>query len=287
MSEDRVVRIIPKLDVKGPHLVKGIHLEGLRALGFPEDFSKRYYQEGADELIFQDVVASLFERNNLKDIISQTAKDMFIPLTVGGGLRSIDDIKNTLRAGADKVSINTAALKNPAFIKEAAMEFGSSTIVTTIETIKQKDGTYKCFTDNGREYTDVNAVEWAQEIEDLGAGEIMITSVDNEGRGDGFDIEITKMICDAVSIPVIAHGGAGDYEAIERVIKETDVTGVALASMLHYDFIKTYERDFSKETEGNFEFMKKPMEERLFGKINSMSLPEIKNRLRDSGIKVR
>jgi cyclase len=145
------IRIIPRLDIKGPNLVKGIHLEGLRVLGKPEKFAQFYYENGADELFFQDAVASLYERNSLSNIISKTAREIFIPLTVGGGIRTIQDIKNVLRAGADKVSINTAAIKNPEFIKKASLTFGSSTVVVAIEAIKQSDGRYLAYTDNGRE----------------------------------------------------------------------------------------------------------------------------------------
>ena len=146
----KTVRIIPKLDIKGPNLVKGIHLEGLRVLGKPSDFAKYYYEQGADELMFMDVVASLYERNSLHDIISETAKSIFIPITVGGGIRSLNDIKSMLRIGADKISINTAAIKRPEFIREASEEFGSSTIVVSIEAIKNSDGKYYAFIDNGR-----------------------------------------------------------------------------------------------------------------------------------------
>ncbi len=179
----QAVRVIPRLDIKGPNLVKGIHLEGLRVLGKPEDFAQYYYEQGADELLFMDVVASLYERNSLHDIISQTAKKIFIPLTVGGGLRTIEDIKNVLRAGADKVSLNTAAIKNPQIIRDASRKFGSSTIVVAIEAIKEADGTYRAYTDNGREHTGVEVVSWAKQVEELGAGEIIITSVDKEGTG--------------------------------------------------------------------------------------------------------
>ena len=188
------IRIIPKLDIKGPNLVKGIHLEGLRVLGTPEDFAKYYYENGADELIFQDIVASLYERNSLHDIVSRTAKNIFIPLTVGGGLRTIDDINNVLRSGADKVSINTGAVRNKSFIREASRKFGSSTIVVAIEAIKQANGEYYCFIDNGREETGIEVTAWAREIEELGAGELIITSVDREGTGEGFDIDLIKKI---------------------------------------------------------------------------------------------
>src|SRR5438552_2085401 len=147
------IRVIARMDIKGPNLVKGIHLEGLRVLGKPEDFARYYYENGADELIYQDVVASLYERNSLHDIISKTAKQVFIPITVGGGLRTLEDIKNVLRAGADKVSLNTAAIKNPKLIKEASLKFGSSTIIVAIEAIKQTNGDYFAYIDNGREET--------------------------------------------------------------------------------------------------------------------------------------
>jgi imidazole glycerol-phosphate synthase subunit HisF len=172
------LRVIARLDIKGPNLVKGIHLEGLRVLGKPEDFARYYYEHGADELFYQDVVASLYERNSLQEIISATAKRSFIPLTVGGGIRTTRDIRDVLRAGADKVAINTAAVRNPEFIREAARKFGSSTIVVAIEAIKQPDGKYQAFVDNGREHTGLEVYEWAQKIEELGAGEIVITSVD-------------------------------------------------------------------------------------------------------------
>src|SRR3989338_7010492 len=191
------IRIIPRLDVKGPNLVKGIHLEGLRVLGRPEEFAAQYYLEGADELMYMDVVASLYNRNSLHDIIAKAAKKIFIPLTVGGGLRTIEDIRGVLRAGADKVSLNTAAIKNPEIISEASRKFGSSTIVISIEAIRQPDGRYLAYTDNGREYTGVEVLEWAKRVETLGAGEIMLTSVDKEGTGSGYDIELTRMVADA------------------------------------------------------------------------------------------
>ena len=162
----KYTRIIPRLDIKGPNLVKGIHLEGLRVLGKPEDFTKYYYDQGADELIFQDTVASLYQRNNLTEIIKRTSQNIFIPLTVGGGIRSIEDINAVLRAGADKVSINTAAIGNPDFINESSRAFGSSTIVIAIEAIKQADGSYLAYTDNGREHTGVEILPWAKEVEE-------------------------------------------------------------------------------------------------------------------------
>ena len=219
----KFTRIIPRLDIKGPNLVKGIHLEGLRVLGKPEDFAKLYYKDGADELIYQDTVASLYQRNSLTDIITKTANNIFIPITVGGGLRSLDDINKVLRAGADKVSINTAAISNPSFISEASRTFGSSTIVIAIEAIKQSQDNYLAYTDNGREYTGVDAVTWAKQVEELGAGEILLTSIDKEGTGTGFDLDLINKITKSVSIPVISHGGAADASHIISSIKDSKI----------------------------------------------------------------
>jgi cyclase len=278
------IRIIPRLDIKGPNLVKGIHLEGLRVLGSPEQFAQYYYEAGADEILYMDVVASLYNRNSLHSIIERTAQGVFIPLTVGGGLRTIDDIRDVLRAGADKVSLNTAAIKNPFFIREAARKFGSSTIVISIEAIKQPDGTYLAYTDNGREYTGVDVLAWAHQVEELGAGEIMITSIDREGTGSGYDVGLTRMIADAVSIPVIACGGAGKAEHLVNVIREGDADAVAVASMLHYDFIKHNEVKRDAGGEGNTEFLKSG---KSFSRIQPDNLRSIKTRLSAEGIECR
>ena len=181
-------RVIARLDIKGPNLVKGVHLEGLRVLGKPSVFAEKYYSEGVDELMYQDVVASLYERNSLEEFIEKTAENIFIPMTVGGGIRTIKDIRKILRAGADKVSINTVAIKNPEFIREAAEYFGSSTIVVSMEVIKQSNGKYFLFTDNGREYTGIDIEYWVEKIQLLGAGEFVVTSVDRDGTMKGLDI---------------------------------------------------------------------------------------------------
>lgn len=250
------IRIIPRLDIKGPNLVKGIHLEGLRVLGKPEAFAHYYYENGADELFFQDTVASLYDRNSLHDIITKTAKEIFIPLTVGGGLRTIDDIRSVLRAGADKVSINTAAIKNPNFIREASLKFGSSTIVVAIEAIKETDGKYYAFTDNGREYSGLEVVSWARKVEELGAGEIVITSVDKEGTGEGYDLELIKSVSEAVSIPVIAHGGASNPENIAQAILYGKADAIAVASILHYSVMQSLvNQSTDYKGEGNISFL--------------------------------
>lgn len=280
----KTVRIIPKLDIKGPNLVKGIHLEGLRVLGKPEDFAKYYYENGADELLYMDVVASLYNRNSLHDIISKTAKEIFIPLTVSGGLRTIDDIRNVLRAGADKVSLNTAAIKNPDLVKKAAGIFGSSTIAISIEAIKQQDSSYLAYTDNGREYTGIEVLTWAKKVEALGAGEIVLTSIDKEGTGDGYDVELTKMISKAVSIPVVACGGAGNALDIYQVITEGGADAVIIASALHYDYIQSSPLSKNFKEEGNIEFLKKGVN---YSKIKPTNIADIKKYLKDKGISVR
>jgi cyclase len=277
------IRIIPRLDIKGPNLVKGIHLEGLRVLGKPEDFARYYYEHGADELFFQDVVASLYERNSLHEIISRTARNMFIPLTVGGGLRSIDDIRQVLRAGADKVSLNTAAIRNPQFIKDAAQKFGSSTIVIAIEAIKQPDGRYLAFVDNGREETGVEVVAWAKKVEELGAGEILITSVDREGTGEGFDIHLIHQVASVVHIPVIAHGGAADLHNIKDAITEGKATALAIASIFHYASMDEVISD-SYHDEGNTTFLKSG---KRFGIISPSDIAEVKTYLIENQISCR
>ena len=277
------LRIIPRLDIKGPNLVKGVHLEGLRVLGKPEQFARYYYEQGADELIYQDVVASLYGRNSLHEIIEKTAKDIFIPLTVGGGIRSLQDIVFALRAGADKVSINTAAHENQSFISQASRVFGKSTIVVAIEAIRQPNNTYQAFTDNGRNPTGREVVSWAKEVEELGAGEIMLTSVDFEGTGEGMGIDLIKKVHNAINIPLVVHGGIGKIDHILSVTKNISVSGVSLASMLHYHCIKT-NRIIDDFEEGNIEFLKSNQEN---SKIDTMSLAKIKKKLFNNNITCR
>nr|MBI3612721.1 imidazole glycerol phosphate synthase subunit HisF [Nitrospirota bacterium] len=278
------VRIIPRLDIKGPNLVKGIHLEGLRVLGTPERFARLYYEQGADELVYMDVVASLFQRNSLLEIVSRTAREIFIPLTVGGGLRTLEDIRAALRAGADKVSLNTGAIGRPELIREAARRFGSSTIVISIEAIRKSDGMYEAYTDNGRERTGVDAIAWATRAADLGAGEIMVTSIDREGTGQGFDLELTRRIAGAVSIPVIACGGAGTLVHVHQAIHDGQADAVCLASLLHYRVLRTHGPEETQAGEGNTEYLKN---QRGFSKIQDASLPEIKAYLAQQGVQCR
>ena len=278
------LRIIPRLDIKGPNLVKGVHLEGLRVLGKPESFAKYYYEQGADELFYQDVVASLYGRNNLHNIISRTAKEIFIPLTVGGGIRNIEDISNILKAGADKVSINTSAVGNPEFISSASHIFGSSTIVVSIEAIKQPDGCYIAFTDNGRNSSGKEVVSWAKKVEQLGAGEILLTIVDQEGSGKGFDLILAEQICSAVKIPVIIHGGAGNTQHVLDLAKDLSLSGVAIASLFHYDCILHNRQIYGYEEEGNIDFLKS---NRVLSSIQSISIKELKSFLLENNVLCR
>jgi cyclase len=282
------VRVIPRLDIKGPNLVKGIHFEGLRVLGKPEQFARYYYEKGADELFYMDAVASLYERNSLLDIIERTSREIFIPLTVGGGLRSVDDIRAVLRAGADKVSLNTAAIRRPELIREASRSFGSSTILVSIEAIKKQDGTYEAYVDYGRQKTGVNAVEWAKQAVALGAGELVVTSIDNEGTGQGFDLDLTRQIAESVPVPVIASGGAGHVRHIYEVVVHGKADAVSVASVLHYHYIKHGDQEDADFTqEGNVEFLKGRRGGKGFSKIQDGTLPEIKAFLIEKGISCR
>ena len=249
------VRIIPKIDVKGPNLVKGIHLEGLRVLGDPEEFANYYYLNGADELIYQDVVASLYGRNNLVEIVRRTSKNIFIPLTVGGGIRNLVDIKTILRAGADKVSVNTAALTSSQLISEASDRFGIQCIVVAIDARRivdesrymisiectdqgdvslNSDSKWEVFTHGGRTATGIDVVKWAQKAVALGAGEILLTSMDEDGREAGYDLELLRSVSEAVTVPVIASGGAGNLEHLSEALCQGKADAVLAASIFHF-----------------------------------------------------
>ena len=230
-----IIQLIARLDIKGPNLIKGIHLEGLRIIGDPQVFAEKYYFDGADELIYMDTVASLYGRNNLMEIVERTAEKIFVPLTVGGGVRSIEDFNSLLRAGADKVAINTAATKNPKLISQAAKRFGSQCVVLSIEAKRQLNGSWEAYIENGREKTGMDAIAWAKKGEDLGAGEIIVTSIDQEGTRKGMDCELINAIVNSVRLPVIASGGVGSPDDVVSAIKKGNADGVAMADVLHYD----------------------------------------------------
>lgn len=228
------IRVIARLDVKGPNVIKGVQLECLRVVGEPGAMAEAYYRAGADELIYMDIVASLYGRNNLVEIVEKASASIFIPLTVGGGVRSLEDINRLLRAGADKVAINTWATKNPDFIREAAEAFGSQCIVASIEAKKVGPGRWEAYTDNGREVTGLDAVDWAKRLEQLGAGEILVTSVDREGTRKGYDCDLISRIAGPLGIPVIASGGAGSLDHIAEAASKGKADAVAVAALLHY-----------------------------------------------------
>jgi cyclase len=210
------VRLIARLDIKGEHLIKGVRLEGLRKLGDPQEFAERYYQAGIDEIIYMDIVASLYERDSLKDLVRRTAENVFIPLTVGGGLRSVDDVYAMLRAGADKVAINTAAVKRPELIRDIAQRFGSQCMVLSVEAKRQAPSRWEVYTDNGRERSGLDVVQWVAQAIDLGAGEILLIS----GQ---------------FAVPVIASGGVGSVQHVIAGVAEGRADAIAMAHVLHYN----------------------------------------------------
>ena len=270
------IRVIPKLDIKGPNVVKGVQMEGLRVVGEPEQLSNLYYNDGADELFFTDIVASLYGRNALLEVISKMSKNIFVPLTVGGGLRSLKDIYEVLRSGADKVSINSQAIKNPKFIEEAVKEFGSSTITITIETNLYNKSNY-VFYNNGRDSTNLNPLNWAKECTDRGAGEIFLYSILKDGTGSGFDIELIKNFKEQISVPIVIGGGAGTSSDLENLYKIDFISGVAVSSILHYSNLNNElgKKQSNEEKSGNFEYLKKKEKNKNFEKMNIKKIKKI------------
>ncbi len=228
------VRLISRLDIKGANLIKGVHLEGLRKIGDPQQHAVKYYHQGADEIIYMDVVASLYGRNNLSEIVERTAQNVFIPITVGGGIRSVEDVRHLLRCGADKVAINTAATKNPNLLSQVAEAFGSQCVVLSVEATRHGENEWGVYTDNGREKSQYEVREWVSKAVELGAGEIMLTSVDYEGTGKGFDLELIKLVADEVGVPIIACGGMGKASHVSQAIG-AGADAVAMADVLHYN----------------------------------------------------
>ena len=274
------IRIIPRLDIKNGLLIKGINLDGLRVLGDPNEFANYYFKNKADEIMYIDSVATLYGTNNLSKFITRAAKNVFIPITVGGGIRSINDGERILKSGADKISINSAAIDNIKFIKDCSRVFGSSTITVSIECIFY-DNKYYISKSNGRDIVNFNPVEWAKRVQDNGAGEILLTSVNKEGLKKGFDIDLNKKISNSVSIPVIAHGGAGSIKDVYDVIINTKIAGVAIASFFHYETCQMF--NFKRKKFGNIEFLQNLKKKK---KINN-NIVELKNFLKSKGINVR
>lgn len=230
----RKLRLIARLDIKGPNLIKSIHLEGLRVIGSPNEHALRYYAQGADELIYMDSVASLYGRNSLGNIVQAVAKNVFIPMTVGGGIRTVDDAVNLLRCGADKVAVNTAAVANPQLIDDIARRLGSQCMVLSIEAKQVAPDRWEVYTDNGRERTGLDVIEWARRGVQRGAGEILLTSIDREGTREGFDTALVRAVTSEVTVPVIASGGMGKPEDLIEVVRDGEADAVAMADILHY-----------------------------------------------------
>ncbi len=227
-------RIIPCLDVKGGRVVKGVNFIDIRDAGDPVESAKAYNKAGADELVFLDISATLEERDTLIDVVSQVAEQVFIPFTVGGGIRSLEDIRRILKAGADKISLNSAAVLNPALVQDAAARFGSQCVVVAIDVRCTQDGTYEVVIAGGTKSTGLEAVDWACQVEKLGAGEILLTSMDKDGTKSGYDLPITRRIADAVSIPVIASGGAGNLPDFYDALTTGGAEAVLAASLFHF-----------------------------------------------------
>ena len=227
-------RIIPCLDVKDGRVVKGVNFVNLRDAGDPVEIARKYSDAGADEICFLDITASHEERDTMIDVVERTAGEVFVPLTVGGGVRTLEDVRNLLLAGADKVSINTAAVNNPDFVKEAADRFGSQCVVVAIDARSVGDNSWEVYTHGGRNPTGIDAIEWALKMEENGAGEILLTSMDKDGTKTGYDLALTRTVSRTLSIPVIASGGAGNLEHLSDGVKDGEADAVLVASIFHY-----------------------------------------------------
>ncbi len=229
----RSLRLVARLDIKGPNLIKGVNLEGLKIIGEPNKYALKYYEKGIDELIFMDVVASLYGRNQLGDIIKKATKNIFIPITVGGGIRSVNDANEVLRFGADKIAINSAAIKNPNLIKELANKFGSQSVVLSVEAKKIRNDFWEVYSNNGRERSGLSVTDWIKKGVENGAGEILLTSVDNEGTGKGYDINLAKVALKVTQVPIILSGGMGKINHMIDIVKKTGIEALAIADVFH------------------------------------------------------
>ena len=227
-------RIIPCLDVRDGKVVKGVNFVGIREVGDPVECAMEYDRQGADEICFLDITATYEGRRTMVDVVRKTAEHVFVPLSVGGGIRSVEDFREILRAGADKVSVNSAAVKNPELISQAAEIFGSQCVVAAIDAKRDEKGNFKVVVHGGRKDTGLDAVEWAKRCQELGAGEILLTSMDTDGCREGFDLELLRAVCSVVSVPVIASGGCGRLEHFSQVFEETGADAALAASLFHF-----------------------------------------------------
>lgn len=230
----KAIRLIARLDIKNSDLIKSVQFEGLRVIGRANEFALKYFSQGVDELILMDCVASLYGRNNLTKIIDEATDNIFIPITAGGGIRTVENATDMFLSGADKVAINTAAVKNPDLLSRVADKYGQSSLVLSIEAKKNGNNSWEVYTDNGREKTGLDVIEWASVGVIKGAGEILLTSIDQEGTRKGFDLDLIKVVSDSVSVPVIASGGMGHLQDFVAVVNEGKADAVAIADVLHY-----------------------------------------------------
>lgn len=231
-------RVIARLDIKGSNLIKGISFEGLRVIGSPIEFAEKYYTEGIDELIYIDTVATLYGRNNLLDLVKKVGEKVFIPITVGGGIRSVEDARNFLNAGADKVGVNTAAVNNPKILKEISSRFGNQCLVLIIDAKKVGDNKWEVFTENGRERTGKDVVKWAQEANKLGIGEILLTSIDKDGTLKGPEIDLVIEVKKVINVPLVVSGGIGEISHIQNLFDKTHNYNLAIGTALHKKILK-------------------------------------------------
>lgn len=292
-----IKRIIPKLDIKGPNLVKGICFEGNRVLGTANYFSDLYSEEGADEIFFQDTVASLYQRNNLLNILKYSATKVKIPITVAGGIRSLEDINNVLRAGADKVAINTAAIKDLTFVKDACKKFGSQCIVASLEVKKMSDF-YEPWYDYGRENSGKILEEWCEKLLESGIGEIFLSSVDRDGTGEDFDHLLIEKVMKISNVPIVVCSGAGSKLNVLNLFKKYDCDGVGIGSLFHYNYLKKVETKFmsydsddlrmGKQIDsGNIDFIKNGYGGLKEIQVEPCSIIELKDYLKKNGVQIR
>lgn len=230
----RKIRLVAKIEVKGERVIKGVHMEGLRIVGAPAELCRRYFHAGIDEIVLIDTVASLYERNHLAELVSEVAEEIFIPLVVGGGLRTVQDLQTMFRAGADKVALNTHAIRRPELLREAAAMFGSQSVVLSVQAKRVAAGRWEAYCENARQPTGLDAVEWAARAADLGAGEILLSSIDMDGTMRGMDVELCRAVSEAVPVPVIASGGAGSAGHLAECALGSRVSAVAVGAVVHF-----------------------------------------------------
>ena len=275
-------RIISRLDVKNDALVKGIHFEGLRVLGHPESFAKKYYEEGIDELVVVDVVASLYGRNSLYDMVEKITSSIFVPITVGGGVRSVEDARRLLLSGADKIAVNTAAVQRPELLREISREFGRSTLTLMVEAEADSKGRYLVYTDNGRERTQLDVFDWIEEAQILGVGEVMVTSIDRDGTGRGPDLELAEKAANLTDVPFIFQGGLSSVADCDTLARVPAVDGVCAASLFHYHYQQQMPKEVS--VKGNKKYLEDMNNDAL---ALGVSIPELRQGLKEKALTVR